>query len=380
MRCAFASITIVLLAVAGCRNQASSLTNPFLTPDRVPPPSTRGLAPGTSQPVYAGDPLPGSTFGAPGSTTFAPGATTFAPPTTIGTPQVMPPTSYPAGAYPSGPLTPAPVTPTSPPSGWGGQPTAQKSTFVPGDSVQAPVDQQPLRFGTVIAATADGGAPAMRSIAADVQLPTAPGAFVSNAGALAPIQQAAYDEAPSSSAGSFGRVEIREVTPAEYLEGRQASSLGTSRGAAEAGPAGAGAKPQAGGTSLGMRDGFRPQGTTPPREAEAAQSFRTPEIRRDALDAETSTVRYGVGENQDWLRGQLEYWPETGQWSVRYMDPTGPADQIGGRVLIDNPQVLGNLPPGEFVMVRGQVFGRQIDDASYLPAYRVATVERQRGR
>jgi hypothetical protein len=57
--------------------------------------------------------------------------------------------------------------------------------------------------------------------------------------------------------------------------------------------------------------------------------------------------------------------------------PDAQVDQIGGRILIDNPQVLGHLPPGEFVMVEGQVFGRQIDDASYRPAYRVAVVRRQ---
>jgi hypothetical protein len=58
--------------------------------------------------------------------------------------------------------------------------------------------------------------------------------------------------------------------------------------------------------------------------------------------------------------------------------PDGVVDQIGGRILIDNPQVLGNLPPGEFVVVQGQVFGRQIDESSYRPAFRVAAVQRQR--
>ncbi len=44
--------------VGGCRNQSGGMANPFLAPNRVPPPSTRMIAPGTAQPYYPGDPLP----------------------------------------------------------------------------------------------------------------------------------------------------------------------------------------------------------------------------------------------------------------------------------------------------------------------------------
>lgn len=47
-----------LVGVVGCQNQQTALTNPFLAPDRVPPPATRTLLPGTAQPYYPGDPLP----------------------------------------------------------------------------------------------------------------------------------------------------------------------------------------------------------------------------------------------------------------------------------------------------------------------------------
>jgi hypothetical protein len=46
------------VVIAGCRNQPGALPNPFLAPDRVPPPSTRTLQPGQAQPYYPGDPLP----------------------------------------------------------------------------------------------------------------------------------------------------------------------------------------------------------------------------------------------------------------------------------------------------------------------------------
>jgi hypothetical protein len=53
-----ATALLVTVSVAGCRGQQTALSNPFLSPDRVPPPSTRFVPPGTAQPYYPGDPLP----------------------------------------------------------------------------------------------------------------------------------------------------------------------------------------------------------------------------------------------------------------------------------------------------------------------------------
>lgn len=55
LMCALAAATI---GVAGCRSSSSSAINPLMAPDRVPPPSTRAIAPGQAQPYYQGDPLP----------------------------------------------------------------------------------------------------------------------------------------------------------------------------------------------------------------------------------------------------------------------------------------------------------------------------------
>src|SRR5215217_614211 len=101
MRCAHGlliALTIVATAT-GCRNQSTPLTNPFLTPDRVPPPSTRVLTPGTAQPYYPGDPLPGS---APLSAPIGgyPAATTYPPAGSFAPSAAPPATAYPgAGAY-----------------------------------------------------------------------------------------------------------------------------------------------------------------------------------------------------------------------------------------------------------------------------------------
>src|SRR3954469_16305753 len=49
---------IVLFLGAGCKSTSSGVGNPFLAPDRVPPPGTHALLPGQAQPYYQGDPLP----------------------------------------------------------------------------------------------------------------------------------------------------------------------------------------------------------------------------------------------------------------------------------------------------------------------------------
>jgi hypothetical protein len=80
---------LALVADSGCRNQQTPLANPFLAPDRVPPPSTRSIAPGTAQPYYPGDPLPSmqSAVAPPAATlTTAPAAAS--PTGSVGSPTI----------------------------------------------------------------------------------------------------------------------------------------------------------------------------------------------------------------------------------------------------------------------------------------------------
>lgn len=306
MRSPLAALVIAALtAVVGCRNQSSTLTNPFLTPDRVPPPSTRVLAPGTAQPFYPGDPAPGGVVGAPPAAVTAPG-TAF--------PQGSPfPPANVAPLTPTAPPTTAPL--TTPPGGWGAYaPQSQAAPVTPGIA--------PTTFGQAT-----------------------PAAFPPNAGAQSPL-----------GAGAPQQLQMREVTPAEYLAPQVASTPATTP----------------------TRDGFRPQSGAPRPDDSSSQSFRPPEIRRDSVDPAAASDQFAVGENYQTLRGQLEYWPETGQWTVRYLPAGSPADSIGGRVIVDNPQVLANLQPGELVAVSGQLYAQPADDGTAKPAYRVATVQRQR--
>src|SRR3954466_14952289 len=53
------AIFALALGLGGCRSSSSGIAgNPFLSPDRVPPPNTRAILPGQAQPYYQGDPLP----------------------------------------------------------------------------------------------------------------------------------------------------------------------------------------------------------------------------------------------------------------------------------------------------------------------------------
>ena len=77
MRCVLCILVVCLLS--GCRSQTVPLTNPFTGPNRVPPPATRTLQPGTAQPYYPGDPVPNSpAIGVPAPVT--PPGTTYGPP------------------------------------------------------------------------------------------------------------------------------------------------------------------------------------------------------------------------------------------------------------------------------------------------------------
>lgn len=84
--CALAAL-LALAGASGCRNQQTlGLTNPFLAPDRVPPPSTRVIAPGTAQPYYPGDQLPVMQSGAAPANAAANLANTGPTPTASGEP------------------------------------------------------------------------------------------------------------------------------------------------------------------------------------------------------------------------------------------------------------------------------------------------------
>jgi hypothetical protein len=356
----FVGVLTAAAALAGCRNQTGGITNPFITADKVPPPQTRVLAPGTAQPYYQGDPIPGA---APAGTPMigTPAATPgYATPGY--TPTATTPTYAPAGAAGASPAL------TTPPGGWGSPYPPQSSVTptgpTPEETVSVPGDPQGLRFA--------GGSAAQPASAATDAAPSVasfstPAPNV--AGARLPIQSML----PLGGAGAAlstpepSRLAQREVTAAEYFA-----------------PPSIGSSVQPASATLGG-DGFRPQGSSP-RSCSCTDStidaFRPPSMRGSSganggATTEDAT-RFAAGENYESLRGQLEYWPVRGEWSLRYQSEGVPADALGGRVMIDNPQVLANLQPGEMVTVRGQAYSRPTESGAVQPAYRVSAVQRQR--
>lgn len=338
--------TLALVFIVGCRTQSTAMTNPFLAPDRVPPPATRTLLPGTAQPYYPGDPVPNS-------------------------PVInAPPAGYTPGVQPT-PSTYAPQPAgTVPPGGWNGAQQGSLPSYdvVPGSVPYAPVtpttqvqiqpDQQNLRF----AQSAPPFQPAVVPSQSVAMLPPDPSVLPTPTIAASPYPNRVVTyEAPlpqqqiiqqSVPVGEPRQVRIRAIS-SENLDDQ--------------------GSPTNGRPSI-SRDGFRPQGSSQVRKPAIASQL----VPRKRESVGNDADRFGHDPQYGWLRGRLQYSSETGQWELRYVPEQrqkteGSADAFGGNLAIANPQVLGGLQPGDFVQLRGRV-----DDGLTVAAYNVSVVQRQR--
>jgi len=231
--------------LAGCHNQTSSFTNPFMPPDRVPPPPTRPLTPGTAQPYYPGGPVQPAPPTAPLTGTHPVAGQPTVPPGTFATP---PATSRQApSAWPTTPTAPA-----APAAGWnvgprpaagsatrnsvyGGQPTSSSKPSLP---VSSPTATNP---SVLNADSRSPQVPVQTILPAQHVVSASHGTNASNQAA-----GMASDEMPQ-------RPVAREITTAEL---RPAFPSGT--------------------PALGVA-GFRPQGST---SVASAQAFETQPIVR----------------------------------------------------------------------------------------------------
>lgn len=336
-----------LLGLAGCKSQTATVSNPFLTPDRVPPPQTRVLAPGTAQPYYPGDPLPGaSTYQAPSPSappTYAPGTT---PPGGWGgpSPQYQQPAPYqgappPAGAQPYSPNYG--VTPTGAtlgPDDVGGR-VAPLAGAVPQMPDLSPADSL----------AAQPRVPIQKLLADPRQQP--PG----DVGMSSPVGGATLTVVPNAAASPWGDPGLQQAT---YAESTATLATGS--------PARFGS------------DGFQARGSSGSSTAAASEGFRPPAITRAGVDAAAAPAgdsRYGVGDGYQWLRGQLVLDGVTGMMFVQYM--TTGADSYGGALPLANPEVVANLLPGEYVKLDGELQHAPRDDDTLMPVFRVSGVQRQ---
>ncbi len=139
------SLALLCTLLIGCRSKTPTVTNPFNTADRVPPPAMR-VGPGGEASYYpqAAPTYPPAQGGAPA--TFAPGQTT--------------PSGYPAapvqggGAYPpAGSYTPTPPGPApgSATPYYGAEASRRaplSASLAAGDSIRVPTDASALRFAS----------------------------------------------------------------------------------------------------------------------------------------------------------------------------------------------------------------------------------------
>ncbi|MCA9236476.1 MAG: hypothetical protein KDA44_13465 [Planctomycetales bacterium] len=360
-------LAVALLSLVGCKNQATTVTNPFLTPDRVPPPQTRVLAPGTAQPYYQGEPLPGAAnFQAPG--VGAPAAPGYAPPGSATTPPGgwNTPPQYQQPAAPQYQQQPAGAAPTynynynvTPTSGTLGA-----------DTIGVPADSQQARFA--MGQTTLGAPPVDRPPTEGFSPPSvSPADSVASLPRL-PIQKLLTDPRDS-------------LPPATNVQPGQSATLSANPNGASAWSDNA--FQQAAftdrtatlttGNSLGG-DGFRPRGSSSTTGQVTNSAFQPPAITRagvDAAAAATGDPRYGMGAGYEWLRGQLVLDGITGMLFVQYM--TTGADPYGGALPLGNPQVVASLLPGEYVKVTGQLVNVPRDDDTLMPVFQVSGVERQ---
>jgi|GEM_PF-1541914 len=370
MRCVLCTLIVCLLV--GCSNQTLPLSNPFMAPNRVPPPATRTLLPGTAQPYYPGDPVPNSpAIGVPASTYQPPApygpAPTYSPPSTVPATPSAPPGGW--NTYPQ----PGPVSsvPNGKPSGNWLNNVRQASADVSlgpallgpaslgvgrGESVQVPTDNESLRFAqsqqlvnTPVTPAAYEGAQLTAGQAQQFtnwQNPVTPTPFV---------QQPFVQQPPIA---QQRQVSIREISSSELPYANIDSSPARRLG----------------------RDGFRPQGSSRTARDQAQSILRPTEPAtsgREFAPVQESAERFGFDPQYQWLRGQLQRSPTTGQWQLRYVPRGGNPDQFGGNVLVANPHVLGNLQPGEHVSVQGRLEMVRLDAQSVIPAYKITVLQRQ---
>ncbi|TWU27286.1 hypothetical protein [Bythopirellula polymerisocia] len=307
---------IVILASLGCRSSATPITNPFLAPDRVPPPATGALQPGAAQPFYPGDQVPVSPGGAaPG---FVPPSTGYPPP-----PQTSPVT--PPGGWnqpaPAGSVTPYGVQPTS------GYAPATLSA-VESQVVRVAPDNENLRFASV----PNSNPSDILQVAAEQQT----------------LVQQGYVHTPPIATQGFTQSQAQmsvDVLPAT--------------------------PPLSGAAS----DGFRPQGSS--RAADSSFVSHS-ESQPLANQSQEDSNLFGYDASYTWLRGQLQFYPEKGVWGLRYITIGAGLDQYGGIAVINNTEVLGGLQPGEHLLVQGSMEVLDAGGGQFMPSYTVEGIQRQR--
>jgi len=362
-------ILLITIFALGCRGQSPTIANPFLGADRVPPPATQMPAPGTAQPYYPGDVMPGNpNQGNFNSTpTYDPGLSN--------------PGNYNPGQYDPGQQQPG-TSPVTPPGGWNPYPTPPPATSNPysvqptsasansatltGDSplVRVPTDDGAARIAyQPQEQSASASQSADQFAAVDQQAP-----WLTTNGQIAvqPVSNAIptpWNSTPIVSQQNISQQDVSQqpINAMNYVAPNQQAEI---RMVSEAVPV----------TSSG--DGFRPQGTS--------QLFTNPVTAGNPAPVSGVAAaiigdgsQFGYDPQYTWLRGELNYSVLTGQWWLGYIPVGGMPDQFGGSIWLANPSDLVGLQSGEFVALQGHLVQREGLDGNPTVVFQATAFQRQ---
>jgi hypothetical protein len=122
-------------------------------------------------------------------------------------------------------------------------------------------------------------------------------------------------------------------------------------------------------------DGFRPQGSS---QLNPTNTVAPPAPAVTPNQPYENPQHFGYDPSYTTLRGQLQYYPQTEQWGLRYISHQSTPDAYGGVAVIANPDVLMGVQPGEHLVVQGFLETLDNGDGTFVPAYTVEGIQRQR--
>jgi hypothetical protein len=345
--------------LTGCNGSGQTI-DPFLGRTTIPPPGTgQVLTPGTAQPYYQGNPLPGA---------------------------VAPVTPLPGG--------PAPL--YTPPAG-----SSYRDNNLGQGFVETPADRE-YRVGR--AATVEP-ASALRRVQSVIhlnepQLAMGPQLARGNAEQALTAglpetawqttteNRSAHDLVAGSSHVRIPGDSLTIASPARFAgplataatfdESQEIAPVAPSQAARLTAPASF--RPPTGAVDISqlprVSQSNRTGGLTTPVVFESRS--KSPRVALPSSKGATRrpAERYGYASDHSWLKGQLEYLSSKQQWKLRYIPIDGETDEFGGSVVISDSSQLDKYEAGQFVTIRGSIDASSTGTSSFAPRFRVERIKR----
>lgn len=92
-------------------------------------------------------------------------------------------------------------------------------------------------------------------------------------------------------------------------------------------------------------------------------------------DRAASDSVFGYDPQYRWLKGRLEYSEIERRWKLRYIPIDGATDDNGGSVVLREDIDMGDLRPGDYVTLYGEIGEREEDSKGYAPVYYAERIE-----